>query len=139
MPSTAPKDIQFTLKAGTEAFKTVEALQKEFGVEKTRAGKTTVTKLQGRILLSAFLETLVNKASEETLVKLAEEASSTSDESGASKASEYLRAIYVARQATNPAPKKAAEDMSVEELRKLLAQKESAQKAGAQTKNVAKV
>jgi hypothetical protein len=139
MPATAPKDILFTLKAGTSAFKTVEALQKEFGVEKTRAGKTTLTKLQGRILLSAFLETLLNKASEETLNKLAQEAASATEESETSKTSEYFRAVYNARQVTNPTPKKAAEEMSVEELRAILAQKESAQKAGMQTKNVTKV
>ena len=66
MPTNAPKDIQYTFKAGTPAFKTVEVLQKRFGVEKTRAGKTTLTKLQGRIILSAFLDTILTRASEDT-------------------------------------------------------------------------
>ncbi len=138
MPATAAKDVQFTLKAGTDAFKTLEVLQKEFGVEKTRAGKTSITKLQGRILLAAFLDTLLNKASEETLNRLAQEASSSSEDTSTTKTSEYFLAIYKARQTNNPAGKKAAEDMTVEELRKVLAEKESAQKAVQQTKTTAK-
>jgi hypothetical protein len=138
MPSTAPKDIQFTLRAGTEAFKTVEALQKEFGVEKTRLGKTTITKLQGRILLAALLDTVLNKASEKTLDLLAKDASSSTEEATTTKADDYLRAVYKARHAANPAKKKPVEEMTIEELRKVLAEKESAEKAGNQAKNAAK-
>ena len=139
MPTNAPKDIQFTLKAGTAAFKTVEVLQKEFGVEKTRAGKTTLTKLQGRIILSAFLDSILTKASEETLVRLANEVGDVSGDDHGSKASDYLLAVHHARQKANPTSKKSVEDLSIQELRALLARLEAAQGAGAQTRNISKV
>jgi len=139
MPTNAPKDIQFTLKAGTPAFKTVEVLQKEFGVEKTRAGKTTLTKLQGRIILSALLDTILTRASEDTLVKLAEEVGDEKGEETGSKASDFLLAVHSARQQANPTSRKSVEDLSIQELRDLLTRLEAAQTAGAQTRNVSKV
>lgn len=139
MPTNAPKDIQFTLKAGTPAFKTVEVLQKEFGVEKTRAGKSTLTKLQGRIILSAFLDTILTKASEETLVRLANEVGTGGDVDNCAKASEFLLAVHGARQKANPTSKKSLEELSIEDIRALLARLEAAQGAGLQTRNITKV
>lgn len=139
MPTNAPKDIQFTLKADTPAFKTVEVLQKEFGVEKTRAGKTTLTKLQGRIILSAFLDSILTKASQDTLVKLAEEVGNGGGGDNHAKTSDFLLAVYDARQKVNPASKKAVSDLSIQELRELLAKLEADQQAGSNTRNVTKV
>jgi len=139
MPTNAPKDIQFTLKAGTPAFKTVEVLQKEFGIEKTRAGKTTLTKLQGRIILSAFLDTILTRASEDTLFKLAEEVGEEKGDETGAKASEFLLAVYGARQKVNPASKKTVSDLSIQEVRELLARLEAAQQVGSNTRNVTKV
>jgi hypothetical protein len=139
MPTNAPKDIQYTLKAGTPAFKTVEVLQKRFGVEKTRAGKTTLTKLQGRIILSAFLDTILTRASEDTLIRLAEEIETTTSDDHASKASDFFLAVHDARQQALPTSKKSLEELSINELEAELARRKAAQEAASRTPTVTKV
>lgn len=135
---TVQKDIAFTLPKNTAPYKVVSVLQEQFKTPETvKEDGTTVAsrKLQGRLVISALVEAVTQYASPETLERLAEDCKGKGEGDKKGKASEYIAAIITARAAA-PATAKSAEELSVEELEALLAQKKAAQAPGGKTKGV---
>ena len=136
MPTKVVKDVTYTLKAGTPAFRTLEALQTQFAVtKKNNDGKEVTTRLQGRVLLGAIVEAVLRYASEETLTALAEEAKDLGDDKNKGKATQYLQAVFAAR-AVKAATVKSVADASIEELEAEIERKKAAMAPGAKTKDV---
>lgn len=119
MPAAA-NDISFELKKGTAAYKVVSVLQEQFKTPaKTKEDGTTTTpkKLQGRLLIGAIVESVLQHASAETLAALSEEVKDKGEGDKKGKASEYIAAIASARPvATAKAGTKDYESMSDAEL-----------------------
>jgi hypothetical protein len=140
MPAVT-KDIAFALKKGTTPFKVVSVLQEQFKTPPSvgEDGKTKeARKPQGRLVVGAVVEAVLEYASPQTLEALADDVKDKGEGEKKGKASEYIRAIFGARAAA-PAVKKSADELSVEELEAIIAKKKAAQAPGSKTKDVAPV
>jgi hypothetical protein len=132
------KDIAFTLGKETAPYRVVSVLQERFKEpEKTNAeGKVVAPrKLQGRLLIGAVLEAVLQYASPATLEALANDVKDKGEGEKKGKASEYIAAIASARSVA-PSTPSAITSVSDEELKAELARREAAKAAGAKTKNV---
>jgi len=133
------KDIAFTLGKDTAAYQVVSVLQEQFKEpEKTNAeGKVVAPrKLQGRLVLGAVLETVLQYASPATLEALANDVKDKGEGEKKGKASEYIAAIVGARSASIPSDTVSLESATPEQLRARLAALEAAQAPGNKTKGV---
>lgn len=138
MPAAATA-IEFKLDPKSSAYKVVSVLQEQFKTPaKTKEDGTTTTpkKLQGRLLIGAIVESVLQHASAETLAALSEEVKDKGEGDKKGKASEYIAAIAGARAAA-PAASVTLEGATEEQLKARLAALEAAKKAGGKTKDVA--
>ena len=121
------RDIDFTLSKTTTAHKVVSTLQERFKpAAKTGAGGKTVNprKPQGRQVIGLVLEAVLEHASPETLATLADEVKDKGEKEDKGRASEYIAAIASCRGSAQT-PSKSANEMSIEELEALLAEKKA--------------
>lgn len=136
------KDIAFTLSKTTDSYRVVSVLQEMFKTpETTKDGKTTAArKLQGRLVIDAVLETVMQYASPATLEALASDAKNKGEGDKKGKASEFITAIIDARSVSvSPTTPKSVNDLTDEELEAEIARRAAAKAASPKMKNVAAI
>jgi len=146
MPAAATA-IEFKLEPKSNAYKVVSVLQEQFKTPaKTKEDGSTTTpkKLQGRLLIGAIVESVLQHASAETLAALSEEVKDKGEGDKKGAASKYIAAIAAARPvATAKAGTKDYDSMSDAELdaeearlAAAKAKREAAKKPGGKTTGV---